>query len=207
VITLVEFGHQGQAALEGALARLGYRCSRAAHPDQAAPAGPVLVAGMGPLDQACADLKASGWWRSLPDLAGDGRAVLGIGVGLHLLAEGSEECPRGSGLGLIPGIVRRLGPGAKVPHWGWSRVQARRTHPLLSAFQEGWLFFAHCHALDPTSETLADAVHGRRFAVLECRGRAVGLQAHPEKSGAAGLDLLAGLLEALGSAPESRGAN
>jgi imidazole glycerol phosphate synthase glutamine amidotransferase subunit len=207
VITVVSFGPQGPAALVGVLARLGYPHRQAPGPDQAAPSGPVFLAGMGPLDQACAELKASGWWRSLPDLAADGRTVLGIGAGLHLLAEGSEECPRGSGLGLIPGIVRRLGPGAKVPHWGWSRVRACRTHPLLSAFRDDWLFFAHCHALDPTSETLADAVHGRPFAVLESRGRTVGLQAHPERSGAAGQDLLHGLLSALGECPESRGAN
>jgi imidazole glycerol-phosphate synthase subunit HisH len=207
VITLVPIGPQGPAALEGTLARLGYRHCRAVQPDQVAPSGPVLLAGMAPLDQACAALKASGWWRGLPDLAADGRTVLGIGAGLHLLAEGSEECPRGTGLGLIPGIVRRLGPGVKVPHLGWARVRVCRTHPLLSAFQEDWLFFAHCHALEPTSETLVDAVHGRPFAVMECRGRAVGLQAHPERSGAAGQDLLAALLASLGAFPESHGAN
>lgn len=207
MITLVHLGHQGPTALEGALDRLGHRHCRASRPDQAASSGPVLLAGTGPLDEACAELKASGWWRGLPDLLADGRAVLGIGTGLHLLAEGSEECPRGAGLGLIPGIVRRLGPGVKVPHLGWTRVRTCRTHPLLSAFQDDWLFFAHCHALEPTSETLVDAVHGRPFAVLECRGRAVGLQAHPERSGAAGQDLLACLLVALGAFPESRGAN
>jgi imidazole glycerol phosphate synthase glutamine amidotransferase subunit len=207
VITVIPFGPQAPVALEGALARLGHPHRRAVRPDQAAPAGPLVLAGTGPLDLACAELKAAGWWLDLPDLLAGGRGVLGIGAGLHLLAEGSEECPRGSGLGLIPGIVRRLGPGVRVPHFGWSPVRACRTHPLLSAFRDDWLFFAHCHALDPTSETLADAVHGRPFAVLECRGRAVGLQAQPEKSGPAGLDLLAGLLGAMGEFPESRGAN
>lgn len=207
MITLVSFGPQGLGALEGALDRLGYRHGRAPGPGQAAAEGPLVLAGVGPLDLACAELKASGWWRGLPDLLAEGRPVLGINAGMHLLAEGSEECPRGTGLGLIPGIVRRLGPGVKVPHWGWSRVRPRRTLPLLPEYAGGWLFFNHCHALEPTSETLADAVHGRPFAVLECRGRAVGLQAHPEKSGAPGLDLLDSLLTALGARPQIRDFN
>ena len=56
-------------------------------------------------------------------MAAYGRPVLGLGLGLHLLAEGSEESPRGAGLGLLPGLVRSLGPGVKVPHDGWTPVR------------------------------------------------------------------------------------
>jgi len=205
MITLIHFGNESLFALEGAARRLGLACCRAARPDQAAPAGPLVLAGAGPLDEACARLKASGWWRELPQMAADGRALLGINLGLHLLAEGSEESPRGTGLGLIPGIVRRLGPGVKVPHWGWSPVRQQKDHPAFPEVRGGWLFFAHSHALEPTSETLSVAVHGRPFSVMECRGRAVGVQAHLEKSGCLGLALLGKTLAGLGERPERAG--
>lgn len=202
MITLIHYGTGSLAALEGAMDRLGFSHCRAARPDQAGPEGLIILAGSGPLDPACAQLKASGWWRELPQMAANGRAVLGINLGLHLLAEGSEESPRSSGLGLIPGIVRRLGPGAKVPHWGWTPVRQQRYHPLFPEINDGWLFFAHSHALEPTSETLSIAVHGRPFSVMECRGRTVGIQAHLEKSGFLGLALLGMTLTGLGAQPE-----
>lgn len=202
MITLIHYGTESLYAMEGAMGRLGFAHCRAGRPGQAAPAGPILLVGSGPLDPACAQLKGSGWWRELPQMAADGRAVLGINLGLHILAEGSEESPRGTGLGLIPGIVRRLGPGVKDPHWGWSPVRQLRDHPLFPDLRGGWLFFAHSHALEPTSETLSVAVHGRPFSVMECRGRAVGIQAHLEKSSSFGLSLLAQTLKALGEQPD-----
>ena len=102
---------------------------------------------------------------------------------------------------MIPGIVRRLGPGVKVPHCGWTPVLQRREHPLFPDIHGGWLYFSHSHALEPTSETLSVAVHGRPFSVMECRGRAVGIQAHLEKSGCLGLALLGKLLDGLGERP------
>jgi imidazole glycerol phosphate synthase glutamine amidotransferase subunit len=202
MITLVHYGNESLQALEGAVDRMGFRSCWAGRPEQAAPRGTIILAGAGPLDLACAQLKASGWWRELPQMAADGRAVLGINLGLHLLAEGSEESPRSTGLGLIPGIVRRLGPGVKVPHWGWSPVRQLRDHPLFPEMLGGWLFFAHCHAMEPTSETLGVAVHGRAFSVMECRGRTVGIQAHLEKSGGFGHALLEKTLAALGERPD-----
>ncbi|MDR3670464.1 MAG: hypothetical protein P4L36_06455 [Holophaga sp.] len=202
MITLIPIPGESLHALEGALRRMGFGSCRAARPDQVAPGGPVILHGSGPLDPAGAQLKNSGWWRELPQMVADGRPVLGLNLGLHLLAEGSEESPRGTGLGLIPGIVRRLGPGVKDPHWGWSPVRQLREHPLFPEIRGGWLFFAHSHALEPTSETLSIAVHGRPFSVMECRGRAVGIQAQLEKSGSLGMSLLERTLTLLGERPD-----
>ena len=77
MITLVHCDTESLATLEGALERMGYRSCRAGHPDQAAPAGPVILMGAGPLDPAAAQLKATGWWRELPQLAADGRRCWG----------------------------------------------------------------------------------------------------------------------------------
>ncbi|BDU71735.1 type 1 glutamine amidotransferase family protein [Mesoterricola silvestris] len=201
MITLLEPGAGTLHTLEGALDHLGFRHLRAPGPGAAAPAGPLVLLGSGPFDAACAALKASGWWYELPQMAAAGRPVLGIGLGLHLLAEGSEECPRGAGLGLIPGIVRSLGPGVKLPHEGWTVITRHRSHPAIPEARGAWMYFKHTHALEPGTLTFHTAVHGRPFSVLEMRGQTLGLQAHPEKSGSFGLAFLEKLLAGLGEYP------
>jgi imidazole glycerol phosphate synthase glutamine amidotransferase subunit len=204
VITLVAPAGESLHTLEGALDHLGFTHLRAPGPGGAASAGPILLLGTGSFDTACADLKAGGWWYELPQLAAAGRAVLGIGLGLHLLAEGSEESPRGTGLGLIPGIVRSLGPGVKLPHDGWARITCHRPHPVIPEARGAWMYFKHAYALEPGSLTLHTAVHGRAFSVVEMRGQTLGLQAHPEKSGSFGLAFLEKLLAGLGESPAAR---
>ncbi len=116
-----------------------------------------------------------------------------------MLAEGSEEAPRSTGLGLLPGIVRRLGPGVKVPHMGWSRVRQHHAHPALPDPHGGWLYFVHSYALEPTVNTIYVADHGRPFTAIEARGMVMGFQPHPEKSGPAGLLLLQSTLAWMGA--------
>ncbi|MCE1203414.1 MAG: imidazole glycerol phosphate synthase subunit HisH [Holophagaceae bacterium] len=202
-ITLIDYDAGNLASLEGALDRLGLPYLRAATPDQAALEGPIVLPGVGHFEAAQRSLRERGWWRVLPSLVAEGRPLLGICLGLQLLAEGSEEAPRASGLGLLPGIVRRLGPGVKVPHMGWSQVQQRRAHPGLPDPNGGWLYFVHSYALAPTVETIFVAEHGRPFAAVEARGNVMGFQPHPEKSGRAGLLLLQSSLAWMGvSAPQ-----
>jgi len=198
-ITLIDYDAGNLASLEGALDRLGLTYQRAATPDQASPQGPIILPGVGHFEAAQKSLQERGWWRLLPGLVADGRPLLGICLGLQLLAEGSEEAPRASGLGLIPGIVRRLGPGVKVPHMGWSRVRQQHPHPALPDPRGGWLYFVHSYALEPTPETIYVAEHGRPFAAIEARGSVMGFQPHPEKSGRVGLLLLQSTLAWMGA--------
>lgn len=198
-ITLIDYDAGNLASLEGALDRLGLSYQRAATPDQAALEGPVILPGVGHFEAAQRSLRERGWWRVLPSLVAEGRPLLGICLGLQLLAEGSEEAPRASGLGLLPGIVRRLGPGVKVPHMGWSRIRQHHAHPALPAPHGGWLYFVHSYALAPTVETIYVAEHGRPFAAVEARGTVMGFQPHPEKSGRAGLLLLQSALAWMGA--------
>lgn len=201
-ITLIDYDAGNLASLEGALDRLGLTYQRAATPDQATLTGPIVLPGVGHFEAAQKSLRERGWWRVLPSLVAEGRPVLGICLGLQLLAEGSEEAPRSSGLGLIPGIVRRLGPGVKVPHMGWSRVRQLNPHPALPDPHGTWLYFVHSYALEPSVGTIYIADHGRPFAAIESRGTVMGFQPHPEKSGRAGLLLLQSTLSWMGaSAP------
>jgi imidazole glycerol phosphate synthase glutamine amidotransferase subunit len=178
--------------MEGALDRLGFAHRRAASPAEDA-GGLLLLPGVGHFGAAKRALKASGWWDALPDRA-QARPLLGVCLGLQLLAEGSEESGD-EGLGLLQGTARRLGPGVKVPHMGWSRVKAAGQDPAAREAEGSWLYFVHSYALDLSGDTILSAEHGRRFTAMAGRGGIRGFQPHPEKSGADGLRILKRTLE------------
>ena len=187
MITLIDYGASNLASLEGALSRLGFAFRRAAGPADDA-GGALLLPGVGHFGAAKRRLQGSGWWETLPELA-QTRPLLGICLGLQLLAEGSDEAGE-EGLGLLSGTARRLGPGVKVPHMGWSRVKALTAHPAMKEADGDWLYFIHSYALELSADTLLAAEHGRGFTAAAGRGRVLGFQPHPEKSSHGGLRLL-----------------
>jgi imidazole glycerol phosphate synthase glutamine amidotransferase subunit len=194
MITVIDYGGGNLASLEGALDAFGLAHRRAATPAQAAARGLLVLPGDGHFATARAGLAAGGWWDALPALVAAGRPLLGICVGLQLLAEASEEAPGSSGLGLLPGTVRRLGPGVKVPHLGWSKALTVCAHAALDGVAEPWLYFVHSYALEVNAATLLAAEHGRPFAAAAAAGRVLGFQPHPEKSGPGGRALLQGAI-------------
>jgi imidazole glycerol phosphate synthase glutamine amidotransferase subunit len=202
MITIIDYGAGNLASLEGALDRLGFAYQRAERPDQAADSGALILPGVGHFEHAQKALFERGWWTLLPFLVSrEARPVLGICLGMQLLAEGSEEAPKADGLGLLPGIVRRLGPGVKVPHMGWSEVTQQIDHPAFPDLGEPWLYFVHTYALEARPETALVAHHGRAFAAAEVRGQVIGHQPHPEKSGTQGRQLLSAALQWMGERP------
>ena len=106
-----------------------------------------------------------------------------------------------SGTLVLPGVARLLGPGVKVPNMGWGKVRTVHPHPALPACADEWLYFVHSYALDPDPETVLESTHGRPFSAVQARGRVLGFQGHPEKSGAFGEALLRGVLGWLGEVP------
>ena len=148
MITLIDYGAGNLHSLQGALTRLGFQSVRAVTPADAPGSGALVLPGVGHFTAARAALVERGWWDVLPPLVAAGRPLLGICLGLQLLAEASEESPGATGLGLVPGVSRLLGPGVKVPNMGWAKVQAMSAHPALPDFREDWLYFVHSYALD-----------------------------------------------------------
>lgn len=127
----------------------------------------------------------------------DGAHLLGICVGFQLLFAASEEFGTTDGLGLLPGTITRLPDSVQLPHIGWNRLTGLAAHPLLAGLDEGTaVYFVHSFAPQdvPADACLAAAVHGRRFSAVAARGRVMGTQFHPEKSGRAGLRLLGNFL-------------
>ena len=129
----------------------------------------------------------------------DGGAwLLGICVGFQILFDRGHEFGETDGLGLLPGDVTALPEGVRLPHIGWSPLLEVADHPLLEGIDDGGhVYFVHGFAPQdtPPENDLAVCVHGRKFPAVSGKGRVLGTQFHPEKSGALGLRLLANFLE------------
>lgn len=155
----------------------------------------VVLPGVGHFGEAMRRIRAARLDAVVRDAAGRGLPVLGICLGLQLLFDESEESPGETGLGLLPGAVRRLRTERKLPHIGWSRVRWRPGSVLAPEAEDdasSTYYFVHTFGCEPEDPdlVLGRAEHGVAFCAAAGRDEVAGVQFHPEKSSAAGLGLL-----------------
>ena len=154
----------------------------------------VILPGVGAAADAMQRLRDSG----LVDvIRGLRQPVLGICLGMQLLADASEEedvdC-----LGIIPGVARRLqvAEGFPVPNMGWCPVTRTAGTDLLEGIPDGsYFYFVHSYALPVSDFTLATARHAATFSAVIGRDNFVAAQFHPERSSADGARLLRNFLD------------
>lgn len=156
----------------------------------------VVLPGVGAFGDCLGKLRARGLEGPVRRFVDSGRPFLGICIGLQALFAGSDESPEVAGLGLLAGRVRRL-QASIVPQMGWNALQPNPGAgdcPLLRGLGEGdHFYFVHSyHALaeDPADLVATVDDEGPVTAIV-ARGNLYGVQFHPEKSGRAGLRLLA----------------
>jgi len=193
-VAIIDGGGANIASLQFALQRLGVNGTLTREADRIRAASHVILPGVGAAADAMTRLRASGLDRLIPTLE---QPVLGICLGLQLLAEHSEEedtlC-----LGIVPGSVRRLAasPDFPVPNMGWCALDRQRHHPLMNGLGESaWCYFVHSYILEPGDFTLATAEHTQPFTAVLARHNFYATQFHPERSSRAGARLLANFLE------------
>jgi imidazole glycerol-phosphate synthase subunit HisH len=169
--------------------------------DAAGVAG-LVVPGVGAYGACLRGLATAGGAAAVAGWLESGRPLLGICVGMQLLFEASEEGPVGEGVGVLPGKIRRLTGPVKIPHIGWDEVTVRPGSRLLAGLGDGTRFyFVHSYAPEADGDAVAAACeYGGRFAAAVEHGQLFGTQFHPEKSGQAGLTLLANFVAVVGSA-------
>lgn len=153
----------------------------------------IVLPGVGAFRDAAAHLADSGLRDVLVERSGAGTPLLGICLGMQLLATLGLEDGEWQGLGLIPGVCEKLPGGVKVPHIGWNTVETPRPSALFDGIDEGTAFyFVHSYHVVPAdpSVVIGRTVHGVPFAAAVQSGGVFGVQFHPEKSSDAGLRLL-----------------
>jgi glutamine amidotransferase len=168
-VAICEYGAGNVRSVALAFQRLGAEVTR-----DVRGADLAVLPGVGSARAAMDGLRSSGHDAALRERVAGGRPVLGICLGLQLALEFTEEDGGVDGLGLLPGRAYRLRDG-RVPRMGWADVGDR-----------GAFYFAHSYAADtPCATAWSEGV------VAEARhGSFLGVQFHPEKSGAAGAHFL-----------------
>jgi imidazole glycerol-phosphate synthase subunit HisH len=160
-------------------------------PSQLEDAHAVVLPGVGSGPAAMEALKERGLVGPLREYAASGRPFLGVCLGLQLLLDRTEEGDT-SCLGIVPGVVRRLPTGLKVPHMGWNSVDFKKGHPALKDIPRGsHFYFVHSYYADPEDQTAVAGItqYGVPFCSVYARGNLVATQFHPEKSSDIGLQI------------------
>jgi len=123
--------------------------------------------------------------------------VLGICLGMQLLGRRSEENNGVDLLGIIEEDVPKIpDAGLPLPHMGWNRVYPKAGNRLFNGIEDGsWFYFVHSYAMPVNAFTIAQCQYGEAFTAAVQKDNFYGVQFHPERSGAAGAQLLKNFLE------------
>jgi glutamine amidotransferase len=192
-VAVLDYGVGNLHSAAKALDRAGADVRVVATVEEAAGAAGLVVPGVGAYGACLTGLASAGGAAAVAGWLRGGRPLLGICVGMQLLFEASDEGPVADGVGVLPGKIRRLAGQVKIPHIGWDEVTVRPGSRLLAGLGDGTRFyFVHSYAPEPDDDAVAAVCdYGGRFAAAVEHGNLFGTQFHPEKSGAAGLALLA----------------
>ncbi|SIS79855.1 imidazole glycerol phosphate synthase subunit HisH [Alicyclobacillus vulcanalis] len=159
----------------------------------------VILPGVGAFGDAMSQMQARGLREVVADAVAKSIPLLGICLGMQLLFTSSEEHGSFRGLDLVQGRVVRFPEGAKVPHMGWNSLELHAPeHPLLRGVRQGdYVYFVHSYyaVAARREDVIASAQYaGVQVPAVVARGRVMGTQFHPEKSGDVGERMLANFL-------------
>ena len=188
-VGVIDYGMGNHASVRHTLHRLGFRV-RVGHSADVLDAVDVLVLpGVGAFSSAMQHMAERGLVTYLQEQARRKRPLVGICLGMQLLATAGHEHGYSQGLDLIPGEVTPL--GASQWHIGWNTIECLQDDPLLSGADGDAFYFNHSYVFNAAPEYVqAVSRHPQPFPAIVRRGAVVGVQFHPEKSQASGLLLL-----------------
>lgn len=156
----------------------------------------LIIPGVGAFPKAIKNLIDKGFLEEIKMFAESGKPILGICLGMQLLADKGTEVEDCQGLGLIDGVVRVMKPdNLRIPHIGWNSYKKVNDHPILNGVKESAdVYFVHSYHFEVSNKEniVAATDYGLSFIsiVSNTRGNVIGTQFHPEKSQKQGLRML-----------------
>ncbi len=203
MITIINYGSGNIAALANIYNQIGVPFSIASKPSELLPASKLILPGVGAFDPTMKLLNDSGITEVLNELVVVNKIpILGICVGMHIMANGSEE-GHIEGLGWIDAHVKRFDKSIfttapHLPHMGWNSAEPSRQNLLFNNIdhQKGF-YFLHSYYIDckRAENILAETFYGIHYASAVTEGHIFGVQFHPEKSHSNGIQILTNFAE------------
>lgn len=211
-IVLIDAGTGNLRSVQKALESVGGNVERTNDPKKVSSGKKIVLPGVGAFGDFMSGLRAQGLEDAVKVAAERDAPLLGICVGMQALFEVGEEMGEHKGLGLLKGKVVRFADSlpVKIPHTGWNQIQTKKASVgdriedknetlLFRQVDDGaYVYFNHSYYCQPrnSSDVLATTEYGLTYACAVARENIFGVQFHPEKSQAVGLQILKNFVEA-----------
>jgi len=195
MIRIVDYAAGNITSVQRALKAINVSAEITADPDKIRSSSRIIFPGVGHATAAMQQLRQSGLAEALTEACSSGVAMLGICLGTQIIFQHSEETDLPC-LGLLPGTCKLFRPRdkqLKVPHMGWNQISITREHPLFRGIKDQTdFYFVHSYYPVPAEDSLriATCTYEQEFCAMVARDNLAACQFHPEKSGAAGLQIL-----------------
>jgi imidazole glycerol-phosphate synthase subunit HisH len=190
MIAVVDYRAGNLTSVSKALEHLDAGAVVTRDPDAVAKAGKIILPGVGHFS-ATKVLEETGLRGAILDSVQRGVPFLGICVGMQWMFAASEEAPGVSGSGVFPQKCERFPVTVKSPHVGWNSVACCGRSQLFRGISSGaFVYFTHSYRAPVIGATSARTEYGGEFSAAVEHRHLFGVQFHPEKSGAVGLQLL-----------------
>lgn len=197
MIGIIDYGAGNIASIGNALTTLGVNYFASSDRGELERAEKLIMPGVGEAYSAMQSLRRLGLADRLRSCK---KPFLGICLGMQVLFEKSDERDSEC-LGIVEGSIGRFNgqnglDRLKIPHMGWNSVHVRSYDPLFDSIPDGsYFYFVHSYRAPLVKDTVAETYYGDTFSSAIRKDRYRGVQFHPEKSGAAGLQLLKNFIQ------------
>ncbi|MBU24688.1 MAG: imidazole glycerol phosphate synthase subunit HisH [Gammaproteobacteria bacterium] len=198
-IAIIDYGCGNLASVQKAVTALGFTAEMISDPSTLDRYGRAILPGVGSFNAAMNDMTHTGLADSIREFCGSGKPLLGICLGMQLLASsGTEGVTHDSvpGLDLVPGEVvslRSMGVTLSVPHVGWNTLQQKQPSELFGGVPDGTdVYFVHSYGFcpDKSDHLMGATEHGVEISAIVKKDNVTGCQFHPEKSSKIGYRIL-----------------
>jgi imidazole glycerol-phosphate synthase subunit HisH len=196
LISIVNYGIGNLLSVANAFHAIGAECELVTEPGRLRCATKLVLPGVGAFGACMSALTSGGFRDAVLTYAHSGKPLLGICVGMQMLAEVGTEFGEHAGLGLVSGTVvqiPRTSPAIRLPHVGWSALDLRKDCALTRNLgKDTSAYFVHSFHLQAQDDrdVAATVEYGSRVTAMVSRGNIFGVQFHPEKSQLVGLAIL-----------------
>lgn len=198
-VSIVNYGMGNIQSIVNALGRLSVTSQVIHHPEQIEQSNAFILPGVGAFAVAMENLQQNDMLQALTQAVRvDKKPLLGICLGLQLLAEYSDEHGRHQGLGWIDAktIAMTDSDNYRLPHVGWNNVEFKEHFLFRNVSQQGHFYFDHSFRVDcDASISIAQSEYGHSFVAGIQQDNIMGTQFHPEKSQRNGLQVLANYID------------